>query len=509
MGFLAYLYRPVFANEIVQLMSLPYLNAIEIKKEKAMPVYLQLAQGLAMLIKQGILKPGQKLPGSRVLADKLQVNRNTVVLATDELQAEGWVEARERRGLFVNERLPLVKGAGAVSEVAGYSVATGFPLDENQLLEAPEVHRLPLEFNDGFPDPRLSPLHELGREYHRLLKKASPLHLFSYSDAQGDQYFRRVLSQQLNEHRGLQISPDTLFITRGSIMGIHLVAQAILKKGDKVVVAELSYYTANLCFEQAGAQLLRVPLDEKGMDTTALEALLQTHQVRMLYITSHHQHPTTVTLAPERRLHLYELARQHRFCVLEDDYDFDYHYENKPTLPIASMDTEGLVVYTGSYSKVIYPGIRIGFVVAPQNLIQEMVKYRRIMDRQGDHLIERAIANLMRDGTLQRYLRKSKKLYKKRKEFLCQLLRQELSSYLDFYEPEGGMAVWVKFREAFPLPKVAAACGAKGLYLSNGYTYGGSNACRLGFASMTEQEMLQACGILKTVLEEMEQINTK
>ncbi|MDX5481168.1 MAG: PLP-dependent aminotransferase family protein [Hymenobacteraceae bacterium] len=458
-----------------------------------------------MLIKQGVLKPGQKLPGSRVLADKLQVNRNTVVLATDELQAEGWVEARARKGLFVNERLPLVKGAGSFAEGAGSSVATGFPLELNPYLQAPEVHRLPLEFNDGFPDPRLSPLHELGREYHRLLRKTSPLHLFSYSDAQGDVYFRKILSQQLNEHRGLQTTPETLFITRGSIMGIHLLAQAILRKGDKVVVAELSYHTANLCFEQAGAQLLRVPLDGKGIDTDALEALLQTHRVRMLYITSHHQHPTTVTLAPERRLHLYALARQYRFCVLEDDYDFDYHYENKPTLPIASMDTEGLVVYLGSYSKVIYPGIRIGFVVAPQNLMAEMVKYRRILDRQGDHLIERAIANLMRDGTMQRYLRKSKKLYKNRKESFCQLLRQEFSSYVEFEEPEGGMAVWVRFKPGFPLPAVAAACRSRGLYLSDGAAYGSRNACRMGFASMTEEEMRQACGILKVVLQEMEQ----
>ncbi|PRY03126.1 GntR family transcriptional regulator/MocR family aminotransferase [Pontibacter ummariensis] len=488
-------------------MNLPYLNAIEIDKEKAVPVYVQLAHGLATLIKQGVLKPGQKLPGSRVLAATLHVNRNTVVLATDELQAEGWVETRDRKGLFVNQSLPLVQGTGNGVGAESFSTATGFLLEQNPVLEAPEVLRLSMEFNDGVPDPRLSPLHELGREYHRLLKKANPLHLFSYSDAQGDMYLRKVLSQQLNEHRGLQTTPDTLFITRGSIMGIHLLAQVILRNGDKVAVGELNYRTANLSFEQCGAQLLHVPVDEKGMDTVALGELLKVHQVRMLYITSHHHHPTTVTLAPERRLHLYELAKQYRFCVLEDDYDFDYHYENKPTLPIASMDTQGLVVYIGSYSKVIYPGIRVGFVVAPQNLVQEMIKYRRIMDRQGDHLVERAIANLMRDGTMQRYLRKSKKLYKKRKEYFCQLLRQEFSDYLDFQEPEGGMAVWVKFKDTFPLAKIAAECRAKGLYLSNGNGYNApnrnTNSCRMGFASMTEEEILRACKVLKSVLQGM------
>lgn len=506
-GQLDYLYSPVFTKQMVQFINLPYLHAIEIDKAKASPVYVQLAQHLASLIKQGVLKPGQKLPGSRLLAGTLKLNRNTVVLATDELQAEGWVVARNRKGLFVNENLPLVAGTGTARAGGAAPAATGFPLPENSLLEAPEVNHLPMGFNDGVPDPRLSPLNELGREYHRLLKKGHPLHLFGYSHAQGDPYFRKILSQQLNEHRGLHTSPETIFVTRGSIMGIHLLAQVILRKGDKVAVGELNYRTANLCFGQCGAQLLYLPVDEKGLDTGALEKLLRQHRLRLLYITSHHHHPTTVSLAPERRLHLYELAKKHRFCILEDDYDFDYHYENKPTLPLASMDNQGLVVYTGSYSKVIYPGIRVGFVVAPPNLVQEMVKYRRIVDRQGDHLIERAIANLMQEGTMQRYLRKSKNLYKKRKEHFCALLRKEFSSYLDFREPEGGMAVWVSFKDAYPLPAISAACKAKGLHLSDGRLYSGpggpGNACRMGFASMTEEEMRQACQVLKTVLQEM------
>lgn len=489
-------------------MDYPYLNLLEIDKEKPNPVYLQISQGLATLIKQGILKPGQKLPGARLLADLLGLNRNTVTLAMDELQAEGWVVAKERTGLFVNSRLPIVTVAEATPFAGEIAEATTFQLEQNPLLEVPEVHQCGMEFNDGFPDPRLSPLQELGREYRRLHKKANPLRLFSYSDAQGDPFFRKMVCQQLNEVRGFAVSPTEIFISRGSVMGIYLLARTTLKPGDTVAVGELNYRTANLCFEQCGAKLVRIPIDAKGMDTQALEAVLQKQPIRMLYITSHHQHPTTVMLAPERRLHLYELAKKYRFYILEDDYDFDYHYENKPTLPIASMDRQGLVIYTGSYSKVIYPTIRVGFVVAPQRLIQEMVKYRRIVDRQGDHMIERSIANLLQEGTLQRYLRKSKNIYKKRKEHFCRLLREEFSQYLDYQEPEGGMAVWVRFKEAYPLPKVSEACKAKNLYLSNGGTYNPPgkqlNACRMGFASLTEKEMLQACQVLKEVLEKME-----
>ena len=488
-------------------MTYAYLQDIQITRGQGLPVYLQISQALTAFINQGILKLGQKLPGSRLLAQKLDVNRNTITLALDELVAEGWLVAISRKGLFVNEKLPFLNSTPGKAKPKHVPPVTGFTINESSTLEVPELHTCAFELNDGFPDPRLSPLHELGREYHRLLKKVNPLHLFSYSDAQGDLFFRKVLSRNLNQNRGLNVGPEQVFICRGSIMGIYLVAQTILIPGDKVVVGELSYRTANMCFENCGAHLIRIPVDEKGIDTIALEKSLQHQTIRLLYVTSHHQHPTTVMLAPERRLHLYELAKTYRFCILEDDYDFEYHYENKPTLPIASMDSEGLVIYTGSYSKIIYPGIRLGFVVAPLNLIKEMMKFRRIVDRQGDHLVERAVANLMQDGTMQRYLRKAKTTYRTRKDFFCQLLRQDFSQYLDFREPEGGMAVWVVFKPGYPLPEIARRCRTHSLYLSDGKTYNpperALNACRLGFASLTEPEMVQSLGILKQVLVDM------
>lgn len=486
----------------------PYLNDIQADRKNAVPVYLQIAHSFSRLIKEGIIKPGQKLPGSRLLAEKLKLNRNTILLAFDELLAEGWAEARPRSGLYVNKELPIVQPHPSVNPEKNSFEKAGFELSVNSFPEAPEVQHYPLQFNDGIPDPRLSPLNELGREYHRLLKKSAPLSLFSYSDAKGDPGLRKALSKDLGEHRGLKAGPEQLMISRGSIMAIYLIVQTLIKRGDAIVVGELSYITANICFEQAGARLLRIPVDEKGLNTHTLEKLLETETIRMLYVTSHHHHPTTVTLAPERRIHLYELAKKHRFVILEDDYDFDYHYENKPTLPIASVDTYGLVVYIGSYSKIIYPGIRIGFIVAPENVIGEMARFRRFLDRQGDHVQERALAGLIQDGSLQRYLRKSKKEYKKRKEYFCQQLKERFKPYLDFTEPEGGMAVWVKFREQYPLAVVAAACRARGLYLSDGKMYNppgkNLNACRMGFATMDREEMAESCGILEEVLKEIE-----
>src|SRR5690606_13485404 len=177
-------------------------------------------------------------------------------LATDELLLEGWVVARTRSGLYVNANLPLIENPLRLKSKAATLNNETIPrlrLTPNENLEVPEIHSLELEFNDGIPDPRLSPLNELGREYHKLLKKSGPLKLFSYSDAQGEPFLRKVLADSLNEHRGLQITSDHLLISRGSIMALSLIAQTTLKKGDAVVVGELSYRTANLIFEHAGA----------------------------------------------------------------------------------------------------------------------------------------------------------------------------------------------------------------------------------------------------------------
>ena len=153
---------------------------------------------------------------------------NTVILAYDELLSEGWVDARARSGLYVNKDLPLVRNRGGLPLENIFPADAGFELTLNPLLEAPEVPYLPLQFNDGIPDPRLSPLNELGREYHRLLKKAAPLPLFSYADAKGDPGLRNILSKDLGEHRGLKVGAEQLLISRGSIMAFYLVFQHMI-----------------------------------------------------------------------------------------------------------------------------------------------------------------------------------------------------------------------------------------------------------------------------------------
>jgi GntR family transcriptional regulator/MocR family aminotransferase len=407
------------------------LNAvIEIDKECKTPVYLQIANKMIVQIKKGILKPGLKLPGTRELAKELQVHRKTIVAALDELDAQGWIEIVPYSGTYVKETMPEVRGKRLVSrdgQPIHFAKQTGFSVLKNKFL--PQPHRVKpyyLEINEGYPDVRLAPVEALSRIYRDLLKKEYYKKHLSYAGTHGNSDLRRALCDHLRETRGIQASEENILLTRGSMMALYLSFNTIVKAGDVVVVGETNYYSATSIFKNIGAKVMTVPVDENGMVVEALEKICKRTKVRAVFVTPHHHNPTTVSLKAERRMELLCLSEQHRFAILEDDYDFDYHYDSGPVLPLASADTHGMVVYMGSLSKSLAPAFRVGFVVAPENLIEEMARLRRVIDLQGDTVLEKAIAELFADGEIQRHQKKATKIYHARRDYFAALLKHRL-----------------------------------------------------------------------------------
>jgi GntR family transcriptional regulator/MocR family aminotransferase len=237
--------------------------------------------------------------------------------------------------------------------------------------------------------------------------------------------------------RGLATAWDDVVVTSGSQMALDLVGRAVLRQGDVVAVEQIGYRPAWLAFQQHGAKLVPIPVDAGGLNVDALAALVRTTPIRAVYVTPHHQYPTTVTLSAGRRIALLELAKRFRFAVIEDDYDHEFHYEGRPVLPLASADVHGVVVYLGTLSKVLAPGLRIGFIVAPEPLATRLAAVRRVVDRQGDHLLENAVAELLEEGEIQRHIRRAKRIYAERRERLAALLQSRLGSALSFRLPSG------------------------------------------------------------------------
>jgi len=484
----------------------PIIRLLTIDKHQSVPVYLQIANGVIGIIKQGMLKPGMPLPTSRALATALQIHRKTVLAAYDELLAQDWVESYQRKGLYVSQNLPDIKPRqmAASGAAAAYPVRAAFAVHQRKFLYesvySPVRERL--VFNDGFPDTRLAPVELLIREYRRYANYKFTSRFLSYGPEQGSEHLRVELAKFLNETRGLQASPSNILITKGVQMALYLTSHVLLEKGDQVVVGEPGYVGASHVLSEAGAVINLVPVDEDGIDVDAVEALCHRKKIRLLYIIPHHHNPTTVTLTPARRMQLLELAKKYQFAVLEDDYDFDFQYASSPILPLSSIDYYGNVIYVGSFCKTIAPAIRIGFMVAPENMIREATRLRRLIDRQGEQLLEEAIANLLQNGDISRHLKKANKIYHARRDLLCSLLQEELGRQLRWTVPDGGFAVWAQYTGKTTSRAVAENARALGLSVSSGEEYyhappARPNAVRLGFASLNEREMKEAVSLLK------------
>jgi len=481
---------------------------VRIEHNSDVPVYLQITNAFIHNIRLGRLRKGLKLPGSREVAALLNINRMTMVAAYDELQAQGWIEMLPRKGTFVKNDLPVLTPRRIDKEQPTFTMPekTIFSFDEGKIIpieasDFPEPGKL--IFNDGFPDSRLAPIEELIRSMRSLSRLSSHKKYLMYGGAQGTGLLRETLAAFLSDTRGLPISSRNILITRGAQMGTYISASIVLDPGDHVIVGEPGYSGANLTFRQLGAKINTVPVDGEGMDMDAVEKLCRNKKIRLVYVIPHHHNPTTVTLTPERRIRLLELSVKYRFAIMEDDYDYDFHYASKPMMPMASLDRHGSVLYIGTLTKTLAPAVRIGFLVAPENFIRHAVSLRKALDTQGDSLMENAIAALYKDGTIPSHIKRSVKMYKERRDHFCNLLTSELGDHVAFKIPDGGMSVWTKFLHA-DMTKVSKKAYAKGLIIKDGKDYDTParqyNSVRLGFASLNFKEQVQAIDILKKSL---------
>jgi GntR family transcriptional regulator/MocR family aminotransferase len=482
---------------------LPYQTLITLQRSSTTTLSQQLTAALIQLIQQGLLPARAKLPGTRKLGELLGISRQTAITALEELAAQGWIEHHPSSGAFVRACIPEVQpqalpGTPVRQEPAraGFAFARKASPMSSEQPDSP-----PLSLGAGCPDYRLAPLALLARKYRAVCQRPNSGRLFGYADPSGSLALRQQLAHYLHDTRGVPARPETLFITRGSSMAMFLAAQLLLQPGDAVIVGERSYNTADALFEHHGAQLLRVPVDAQGISVDAVEVLCQRQRIRLLYITPHHHFPTTVTLVAERRVRLLQLAEQYDFVVLEDDYDFDFHYSGSPILPLASADRHGRVLYVGSLSKVLAPAFRIGYVVGPPDLIAEMGRLRHLIDYQGDTLLEQGIAELFAEGELLAHLKRARKMYQQRRDVFCELLRTHLAGSFSFTEPDGGMAVWGQFAPEIDLVQLSAQCRQLGLGLNDGSRYQMAGEVRpshlrLGFAAHTVEELTQSVHIL-------------
>jgi GntR family transcriptional regulator/MocR family aminotransferase len=484
---------------------LPYKSLIQLKRDSSVALYIQICNNFIALITNGTLQPSDVLPSSRILADLIEVNRNTIKLAYEELISQGWADSVPRKGIFVLSNLPSLSDK-TNTETTKNKWGQSFTWSNLPEINTERNHfkKLNLTIDDGFPDVRMTPVDLLMREYRSISRKFYGKDFLKYGNPKGSERLRTILSSYLANTRGLAVNPENILITKGSQMGIFLSAYLLLNPSSNVAVGVSNYVSADETFTHRGANLIRIPIDQYGMDIDYLENILKEKSIKAVYIVPHHHFPTTVTMIMERRLKLLNLAKEYGFAVIEDDYDFDFHYNNKPYIPLASIDHNHNVIYIGSITKTFAPALRIGFLIASQPFVEAATSLRHMIDKQGDSLLEEAFSALFENGEMERHFRKSLKVYKTRRDFFCEILQQDFNGIIDFKTPEGGLAIWSVFDKTIDLKKMSANALKNGLNIGDGSFYKNEvfdvNGMRMGFASLTEPEIQQAFALLKKSL---------
>ncbi|WP_165903880.1 PLP-dependent aminotransferase family protein [Hymenobacter gummosus] len=486
---------------------LPYQSLILLDRHASIPLTQQITTAFIDLIQRGTLPPRAKLPGSRQLAQLLAVSRQTVVVALEDLQAQGWIEQLPSKAATVGARRPGAAPEPLAPPTSALAARAGFAFEPVRRPATPGPSgRAGLQLGGGAPDARLVPLQALARNYRAASRRAQRRpELLGYGSPYGQRRLREQLAHYLHDTRGVPAGADNVFVTRGSTMALYLLTELLVQPGDAVAVGARSYSEADAIFQRRGARLQRVPVDADGLDTDALAALCRRERVRLVYVTPHHHYPTTVTLAAHRRRQLLALAATHDVVVLEDDYDFDYHYDGAPILPLASADRSGRVLYIGSLSKVLAPAYRIGYIVGPPDVLAALAPLRTLLDQLGDPLLELAVAELFADGGLQLHLQRSTRAYHERRDAFCAALQARLAPWFSFEPPAGGLAVWGSFAEEINLARLAADCARQGLLIGDGQAYRRPDDVRahlrLGFAAHTPAELLHCVDILAHCLQ--------
>ena len=470
----------------------------------ASAVFVRVAAAISEDIRRGALRGGDRLPSTRALAAQLAVNRNTIVAAYDELVAQGWAVTRGPGGTFVCDTLPerAVRRALPMTP-RGMPPRPGFDVRAMPTFRSmfgPAGMRYHL--SAGVPDTRLLPSAMLSGAYRRALRSRAGRAGLDYGDPRGELRLRTALAAMLRKHRGIPAGAENILITRGSQMGLDLAARLLVRPGEAVAVEQLGYRPAWRAFEEAGARLVPVAIDGSGMVVDALPVPAP----RCVHVTPHHQYPTMVLLPPARRMALLQRAQRDRFAIIEDDYDHEFHFEGRPVAPLAASDRGGNVIYLGTLSKVLAPGLRLGFVAASERAIDSLSALSATVDRQGDQILEYAVAELIEDGELQRHARKMRRIYESRRDALASLLARELAGALSFQLPAGGMTLWARVDDGIKLEAWRERALARGVAFSTAREFALDGRprpyVRLAYGRYDEAELADAVRRMRRALDD-------
>ena len=487
--------------------SLPNI-VINLDGASADPLYRRLYDELRGAILAGKLVPGSRLPSTRELATELGLSRTTVLNAFDQLIAEGYVEGHTGVGTYVSRSLPedLLHIRAKTVDLAKRSSPRrtlsrrGEHLAATPVTIAQHVDK-PRPFRSGIPALDLFPFTTWARLTSRRWRTAS-YELLQYGDPAGYRPLRQAIAAYLGASRAVRCEADQVIVVAGSQQALEIAAQVLLDPGDAVWVEDPGYLGARGAMLGAGARLVPVPVNEEGLDVA--EGIKRSASAHVACVSPSHQFPLGMIMSLTRRLAILEWAVGCGGWIIEDDYDSEYRYSGRPVASLQGLDTQGRVIYIGTFSKVLFPSLRLGYIVAPPDLVEPFIKARAIFDRHSPTIEQAVLADFINEGHFARHIRLMRTFYAERQGVLVKEIKNKLDGLLEVRPDEAGMHLiaWLPndIRDTVTSER-AAAHGVEVGALSN-YCLEQKmrNALILGYAAYDPREIRKGVRQLSEIL---------
>ncbi|WP_244828567.1 PLP-dependent aminotransferase family protein [Caballeronia sp. TF1N1] len=416
-----------------------WLSTRLVERSQAEPMYRQMLELMQQAILTGQLAPGTKLPSSRMLASDLGIARNTVLHVYDQLTAEGYVTSTTGSGTYVADTAPRERAAakpGAKSSADAAQKPCAISQRGARLISQAGVS--PKQwgaFMPGVPDVREFPAQTWSRLQARLWKRANP-DLLTYAPGGGYRPLRRALSDYLRVARSVKCSPDQIIITTGIHQSIDLTVRLLTDFGDRAWVEEPCYWGVRSVLQSSGLSLVPVPVDDEGLNPNARDMATPP---RIALVTPSHQYPLGMVMSLARRRALLEFARQHGTWIIEDDYDSEFRYGSRPLSSLQGLDDAGQVIYVGSLGKMLFPGLRMGYMVVPENLVDTFRTGVAELYREGQLMQQAVLTEFILDGHLTSHVRRMRGLYGERRELLINAIRARFGNTLAVHGDQAGL----------------------------------------------------------------------
>lgn len=423
------------------------LGAIRLDPQLKQTLYQQIAQGLQEAILSGLLAPNLCLPSSRDLAELFGVSRNTINTALNQLIVEGYLETRPRSGIYVSSPLP--EGFLTTETTAEQPSRSNTPSNDLSERGKQILTLLPQEerhyhahhaFAHGVPALDEFPFEIWARLVNKQYRYA-PISLFNDDahDPAGYRPLQEALAQYVHTARGIQCQAEQIIVTSGSQQGLFITVQVLLDSGDSAWVEEPGYLGARKALQSVGAKLIPVPVNSNGIDVEAGNR--KASNARLAIVTPSHQFPLGYTMSISTRLQLLQWAAEHKSWIVEDDYDSEYRYRGYPIPALQGLDTHSRVVYIGTLSKVLFPTLRLGYLIVPPGLVDAFTAAKYVIDLQTPMTSQAALAEFITQGHFVRHIRRMRKLYNERRLQFVKLVQEYCADSLTLEVTDAGMHI--------------------------------------------------------------------